>query len=60
MDEVMETIQQMLGAAYRQGMAAQRMENAQADFNHEVEHVGEGIVKIKQILNITDQPEKVQ
>lgn len=60
MDEVMDTVQQMLGAAYRQGMAAQRMEDAQADFSLEVENVGSGMVKLKTILNINDEPEKVQ
>jgi hypothetical protein len=50
----------MLGAAFQQGMAAQRVADAQADFDEQFEIVGSNIIKLRELLNIGPEKEKVQ
>jgi hypothetical protein len=59
-EQIEGILNNMLGAAFQQGMAAQRVADAQADFDEQFEIVGSNIIKLRELLNIGPEKEKVQ
>lgn len=50
MDEIIVTMQQMLGHAFEQGAAYQRMTDARDEFEHQGAHVGQLWGQLREML----------
>lgn len=59
-DEIMELLSTMLGGAYRQGMAAQRIADAQTAHDADTAVVGESLIKFKELMNFGEEKKEVQ
>lgn len=59
-DEIMELLSTMLGGAFRQGMASQRISDAQIAHDAETTVVGESLIKFKELMNFGEEKQETQ